>query len=66
MGMAETMRGPQLKADEYMMHVYVRFEKTNGWHHLDVIVTEDKAGNVFLRHFFLMPMQSEMPPGVVC
>ncbi len=66
MGMAEPMRGPQLQTDEYMMHVYVRFDKAGGWNHLDVIVTEDKAGNVFLRHFFVMPMQSEMPPGVVC
>lgn len=66
MGMSEAMRGPQIKADEYMMHVYIRFDKAGAWHHLDVIVTEDKAGNLFLRHFFVMPMQSEMPPGVVC
>lgn len=66
MGMAAPMRGPQLKADEYMMHVYVQFDKTLGWHHVDVIVTEDKAGNISLRHFFIMPMMAEMPPGVVC
>ncbi len=65
-GMAKPMLGPQLKADEYMMHVYVRFDKAGGWHHLDVIVSEDNVGNVSLRHFFIMPMQSEMPPGVVC
>jgi hypothetical protein len=64
--MAEPMPGPQLKADEYMMHVYIRFEKAGAWHHLDVIVTEDKAGNISLRHFFVMPMYSQMPPGVVC
>ncbi|HEX5036075.1 MAG TPA: hypothetical protein VFX30_02850 [bacterium] len=66
MGMSELMRGPRIKADEYMMHVYIRFDKAGAWHHLDVIVNEDKAGNLFLRHFFVMPMQSEMPPGVVC
>jgi len=66
MGMAKPMMGPQPKADEYMMHVYIRFDKTGAWNHLDVIVTEDKAGNIFLRHLFIMPMQSEMPPGVMC
>jgi hypothetical protein len=60
------LRAPKLNPDEYMMHVYVRFDKSGTWHHLDAIVTEDKDGNVFLRHFFVMPMQTEMPPGVVC
>jgi hypothetical protein len=66
MGMAKPMQGPQLQSDEYMTHVYVRFDKAIGWHHVDVILTEDKDGNIFLRHLFIMPMQTEMPPGVVC
>jgi len=63
---ARPVLGPQPKDDEYMVHVYVRFDRSGDWHHVDAILTEDKAGNVFLRHFFIMPMQSEMPPGVVC
>ncbi|MCP5468245.1 MAG: hypothetical protein H7A32_03155 [Deltaproteobacteria bacterium] len=63
---APIMKAPQLKPDEYMVHIYVQFDKTPYWHHLDVILNEDEQGNIFLRHFFVAPMMSSLPPGVVC
>lgn len=63
------MSGPILKADEYMVHTYVKFNKAEGWYHLDIILSEDKNGDLYLRHFFTMPMpstNSQLPPGVVC
>lgn len=60
---------PNLKKDEYMMHIYVRYEKSSKWHHLNVIVHEDKDGNLYLRHFYtvIMPEPShQLPDGVVC
>jgi hypothetical protein len=62
------MKAPKLKRDEFMVHVYVRFEKA-GWHHLDVVMTEDAAGNPKVRYFFTARMASpggSFPPGVVC
>ncbi len=61
--------GPALKVDEYMVHVYVKFANASGWYHLDVILAEDKAGKIYLRHFYAIPMPSNnggLPPGVVC
>ncbi len=63
------MSGPILKTDEYMVHAYVKFNKTEGWYHLDIILSEDKNGDLCLRHFFTTPMPSantQLPPGVVC
>ena len=59
---------PILRADEYMVHAYVRFDKRGGWHHLDVIMTEDAKGNPAIRHFFVTHMRShtKLPPGVKC
>jgi hypothetical protein len=61
--------GPQLKKDEYMVHVYVRFGKPSGWYHLDVILAEDAKGRVSFRRFYTTPMRNrahKLPPGVVC
>ncbi|MCB1215247.1 MAG: hypothetical protein KDK66_07205 [Deltaproteobacteria bacterium] len=63
---AKPMEIPQLLADEYMIHLYVRFSKQSNWYHLNVIVTEDKEGKLSLRHFFVTPMRNSMPPGAVC
>ena len=60
------MAAPKLAADEYMVHVYVRFSDSGGWHHMDVILTEDAKGKPSLRHFFATPMRIKMPPGVKC
>jgi hypothetical protein len=60
------MVAPQLAPDEYMVHVYVRFSGVGGWHHMDVILSEDAKGKPSLRHFFATPMRSKMPPGVKC
>lgn len=63
------MPKPQLKKDEYMIHFYARYANSNEWHHLNVIVTEDEKGNLFLRHFFTTPFPPtnyDLPEGVVC
>jgi hypothetical protein len=62
------MKAPNLKHDEFMVHVYVRFQRA-GWHHLDVVMTEDAAGHPKVRYFFTTRMVSRggsLPPGVVC
>lgn len=64
-----TMTAPNLASDEYMFHAYVQFGKSNAWHHLDIIVTEDAKGNLTLRRFFIVPMphhERDLPLGVVC
>ena len=61
--------GPALQPDEYMVHVYARFRGDPAWYHLDVILTEDAAGNPIRRRFFRIPMppsHGQLPPGVVC
>lgn len=61
--------GPSLKPDEYMVHVYVQFGPSNRWHHLDIILSEDKNGNLQFRHFYSTPMPRlnyKLPDGVVC
>lgn len=61
--------GPALQPDEYMVHVYARFKGDAAWYHLDVILTEDAAGNPIRRRFFRIPMpqqHGQLPPGVVC
>ncbi len=60
------MQAPKLKSDEYMVHIYVKFDKKSDWHHLDVILTEDANGKLGLRHFFIAPMRASLPPGVIC
>lgn len=63
------MISPKLKPDEFMMHSYVRFDKSSRWHHFDVIVSEDAQGNLEWRGFFVtvMPYDSgSLPPGVKC
>lgn len=64
------MPAPVLAADEYMIHVYVTFGKrSDRWHHLDVIVTEDAQGNLKLRRLYIVPMEipgGDFPEGVVC
>lgn len=42
---------PPIQPDEYVAHVYVRFTKQTEWEHLDVVMTEDEQGNIFLRRF---------------
>ncbi len=67
--MAFDMSAPDLKSDEFMVHIYAKFDKSQRWYHLDVILTEDKNGNLLLRHFYAIPMplsSQQMPPGVVC
>ena len=64
---ATLMPAPVLKSDEYMIHIYAKW--SGRWHHLDVIVTENAKGEIFLRHFFSTPMpldDSQLPPGVKC
>jgi len=67
---SEPMPAPKLKPDEYMIHIYANFDKYGGrWYHLDVILHEDKVGNLFLRHFFMIPIpyaNESMPEGAVC
>ncbi len=63
------MEGPSLNPDEFMVHIYAKFDKNQRWYHLDVILTEDQKGNIFLRHFYAIPMpyiEEHLPPGAVC
>lgn len=59
-----------LEPDEYMVHLYVRYQNSPDWYHLNVILTEDSVGNLYLRHFYTIPMpafeEGPLPPGVVC
>ena len=59
---------PQLNSDEYIVHAYVRFANDMRWHHLDIVLAEDTAGQLALRGFYAIPMPSggHLPPGVVC
>ncbi len=64
----EPMPGPDLKSDEYMIHVYAKFNN-KVWYHLDVIVSEDAAGKMTFRRFYIFELPrggSQMPDGVVC
>lgn len=63
------MPKPLLQKDEYMIHFYAHYANSDQWHHLNVIVTEDEKGNLFLRHFFTTPLPPygyDLPDGVVC
>lgn len=56
---------PKLKKDEYMVHVYAQIGYA--WYHVDVVMSENKKGELFLRYFFATPMPfAKLPPGVVC
>lgn len=60
---------PELKADEFMVHMYVKFEKSPAWYHLDVILAKDPQGKISLRGFYAIPIPSsggKLPPGAVC
>ena len=60
---------PELKADEFMVHMYVKFEKSMAWYHLDVILAQDSQGKISLRGFYAIPIPSsggKLPPGAVC
>lgn len=63
------MQAPQLKPDEYMVHVYAKFASDPRWHHLDVIMSEDASGQLSRRGFFSIPIPDsshKLPHGVVC
>ncbi len=58
----------KLKKNEYMMHTYVEFQ-VGSWHHLDVIVSENKEGEIFFERFYIIPfpkMDNDIAPGDVC
>ena len=54
--------GPSLKNDEYVVHFYVQFGISQTWYHLSVVLTENKNGNLFLRHFHVYEMKKGTPP----
>ena len=67
--MAPKAKPPKLKPDEFMVHAYVRFPGNPHWHHLDVVLTEDRHGHLGLRGFYATPIPVQgghLPPGVVC
>lgn len=57
---------PMVKAGEYLIHSYVKFN--DGWHHVDIVVSENAKGNLMLKRFFVMPEQryDDLPSGSVC
>jgi hypothetical protein len=62
-------QAPVVGSDEYLIHMYVAMSKTGDWHHLDVVVKEDKDGKLYLKYFYLFPFPnpgSSLPPGMVC
>ncbi len=64
------MEGPSLQDDEYIVHIYTKNKPSNSypqWHHLNVILSEDKDGNIYLRHFFIIKMSNpKLPAGAIC
>ncbi len=59
---------PQLKNDEYLLHSFAKFSN-NLWYHLDVIVSEDAAGKMTFRRFYLFEIPAHpnsLPEGVDC
>jgi len=66
-GLIKPMPKPVLAKDEYMIHAYVMFNNASGWHHVNVIISEDNKGNLSFSRFFIMKIPvHKMPPGVVC
>lgn len=68
-GLIQNMAVPDLKNDEFMVHIYVQYDKSSRWHHLDVIMSLNDKGEPVVRHFFSVPMPektNDLPPGVVC
>jgi hypothetical protein len=61
------MPRPTLKKNEYLVHIYGRFN--GNWHHLDVILSEDKKGQISFERFFIVRMpekDTDLPEGVDC
>ena len=55
----------KLAPDEYVVHLYASF--SGRWFHVDVILTENDKGEIFLHRFEAFPIPyGEMPPGKVC
>ena len=53
-----------LKPGEFVVHVYAKMKKQNEiekWFNLDLIMTQNKEGNLFLRHFFIVPIELRAP-----
>lgn len=63
------MSAPNLNYDEFMIHIYTRFDKDGAWYHVDVVVSEDESGNLEFRYFFIIKIPyngGSLPHGVVC
>lgn len=61
-------QGPQALADEFMVHVFVRFEKDpQSWKNLNVFLNEGESGTLQFRHFDVAFLDhNQNLPGINC
>lgn len=63
------MMVPALDRNEYMVHVHA-FMANQKWYHLNIILTEDKEGNLLFQRFYFYKVPDHeshaLPPGTVC
>ncbi len=67
-GIAATMSPTNVAPNEYLVHIYVLFPM-GGWHHVDVVLTEDAGKGIRFNRFFIIQIPSnngDLPPGTVC
>jgi|GEM_PF-1738011 len=67
-GLAPPMSPTNVAPNEYLVHIYVLFPM-GGWHHVDVVLTEEAGQGIRFNRFFIIQIpsnNSELPPGAVC
>lgn len=67
-GSVAPMSPTNVAPNEYIVHIYVLF-RSGGWHHVDVILTEDAGQGIRFNRFFIIQIPSsggDLPPGTVC
>lgn len=63
-----SMSPTNVAPNEYLVHIYVLFPM-GGWHHVDVILTEEAGKGIRFNRFFIIQIpsnDSNLPPGAVC
>lgn len=63
----DSMPYPKLEAGEFMIHTYAKFDRSQDWQMLNVILAEDAQGQIYFKRFYIVRQrQRALPPGVVC
>ncbi|HCU23560.1 MAG TPA: hypothetical protein DF383_00975 [Deltaproteobacteria bacterium] len=47
---------PELQADEYIVHAYVKYPHIPDWFNVEVVISEDDSGHLTRRRFFSFPV----------